>query len=68
MQVYTVNVIQPANTFTSIVGNQASNTDLRRDVIALGALLQVEDSWSVQRALLLKAVSFPQRVAVARTR
>ena len=62
MQVYTVNVIQPANTFTSIVGNEASNTDtdLRSDVIALGALLQVEDSWSVQRALLLKAVSLPQ--------
>jgi signal transduction histidine kinase len=60
MQVYTVNVIQPANTFTSIVGNEASNTDLRLDVIALGALLQVEDSWSVQRALLLKAVSLPQ--------
>ena len=61
MQVYTVNVIQPANTFTSIVGNEASNTDtdLRSDVIALGALLQVEDSWSVQRALLLKAVSLP---------
>jgi hypothetical protein len=60
MQVYTVNVIQPANTFTSIVGNEASNTDLRRDVIALGALLQVEDAKSVQRALLLRAVSFPQ--------
>ena len=60
MQVYTVNIIQPANTFTSVVGNQASNTDLRRDVIALGALLQVEDAKSVQRALMLKAVSFPQ--------
>ncbi len=60
MQVYTVNVIQPANTFTSIVGNEASSTDLRRDVIALGALLQVEDAKSVQRALLLRAVSWPQ--------
>ena len=60
MQVYTVNIIQPANTFTSVVGNEASNTDLRRDVIALGSLLQVEDSKSVQRALLLRAVSFPQ--------
>jgi hypothetical protein len=60
MQVYTVNVIQPANTFTSIVGNEASSTDLRRDVISLGALLQVEDAKSVQRALLLRAVSFPQ--------
>jgi hypothetical protein len=60
MQVYTVNVIQPAITFTSIVGNEASNTDLRRDVTALGALLQVEDAKSVQRALLLRAVSFPQ--------
>jgi len=60
MQVYTVNVIQPANTFTSIVGNEASSTELRRDVTALGALLQVEDAKSVQRALLLRAVSFPQ--------
>ncbi len=60
MQVYTVNIIQPANTFTSVVGNEASDTDLRRDVIALGALLQVEDSKSVQRAILLRAVSFPQ--------
>ena len=60
MQVYTVNIIQPANTFTSVVGNEASSTDLRRDVIALGALLQVEDSESVQRAILLRAVSFPQ--------
>ena len=60
MQVYTVNVIQPANTFTSVVGNEASSTDLRRDVIALGSLLQLEDSKSVQRAILLRAVSFPQ--------
>ena len=60
MQVYSVNIIQPANAFTSVVGNEASNTDLRRDVIALGALLQVEDSRSVQRAILLRAVSLPQ--------
>ena len=60
MQVYTVNVIEPATTFTSVVGNEASSTDLRRDVIALGALLQVEDAKSVQRALMLRAVSFPQ--------
>ncbi|MDQ2811326.1 MAG: nitrate- and nitrite sensing domain-containing protein [Actinomycetota bacterium] len=60
MQVYTVNVIQPATTFTSVVGNEASSTDLRRDVIALGALLQVQDSKSAQRAILLKAVSLPQ--------
>jgi signal transduction histidine kinase len=60
MQVYTVNIIQPANTFTSAVGNEAINTDLRRDVIALGELLQVQDSRSVQRALMLRAVSFPQ--------
>jgi signal transduction histidine kinase len=59
MQVYTVNVIQPAVTFTSIVGNEASGTDLRGDVVALGALLQVQDSVSVQRALMLKAVSLP---------
>ena len=56
-QVYTVNIIQPANTLTSVVGNEASGTDLRRDVIALGTLLQVQDSISVQRAILLRAVS-----------
>ena len=60
MQVYTANIIQPAKTFTSVVGNESSNTDLRRDTIALGALQQVEDSKSVQRAILLRAVSFPQ--------
>ena len=60
IQVYSVNIIQPANAFTSVVGNEASNTDLRRDAIALGALLQVEDSRSVQRAILLRAVSLPQ--------
>src|SRR5260370_23631426 len=60
MQVYTVNMIQPANAFTGVVGNEASNADLRRDVIALGTLLQVQDSQSVQRAILLRAVSFPQ--------
>jgi signal transduction histidine kinase len=60
MQVYTVNIIQPANTFASVVGNEASNTDLRRDVISLGALLQVEDSKSVQRAIMVRAVSLPQ--------
>ena len=60
MQVYTVNVIQPANKFTSVIGNETTNIDFRRDVTALGALLQVEDSKSVQRALLLRAVSLPQ--------
>jgi signal transduction histidine kinase len=60
MRVYTVNVIQPANTFTGIVGNEASNTDLRRDAISLAALLQVQDAKSVQRAIMLRAVSFPQ--------
>jgi signal transduction histidine kinase len=60
MQVYTVNVIQPANTFTSIVGNEAGNTNLRHNVISLGSLLQAQDAKSVQRALMLRAVSFPQ--------
>ncbi len=60
MQVYTVNVIQPANAFTGVVGSEASNTDLRSDATALGALLQAEDSTSVERALLLRALSLPQ--------
>jgi serine/threonine protein kinase len=60
IQVYTVNIIQPANTFTSVVGNETTNTNFRRDVTALGQLLQVEDSRSVQRAILLRAVSLPQ--------
>jgi signal transduction histidine kinase len=60
MQVYTVNIIQPANAFTSVVGNESSNADLRRDVIALGPLLQVEDAKSVERAILVQAVSAPK--------
>jgi hypothetical protein len=60
MHVYTVNIIQPAITFTGVVGNEASNTELRRDVISLGALLQVQDVASVQRAIMVRAVSFPQ--------
>jgi signal transduction histidine kinase len=60
MRVYTVNIIQPANTFTSVVGNEATSTDLRSNVIALGTLLQVQDSKSVQRAIMVRAVSFPQ--------
>jgi signal transduction histidine kinase len=60
MQVYTANIIQPANAFTGVVGNEASSTDLRRDIIALSALQQVEDSKSVQRAIMLRAVSLPQ--------
>src|SRR3954454_8310350 len=60
MQVYTVNVIQPANAFTGVVGSEASNTDLRSDATALGALLQAEDSKSVERALMLRALSLPQ--------
>jgi len=60
MRVYTVNVIQPANAFTGIVGNEASNTDLRRDAISLATLLHVQDSKSVQRAIMLRAVSFHQ--------
>jgi len=63
MQVYTVNIIQPAVTFASVVGNEAISTDLRRDVIALGALLQVQDSTSVQRAIMLRAVSFPPQLS-----
>jgi nitrogen fixation/metabolism regulation signal transduction histidine kinase len=58
MRVYTVNIIQPAIVFASVVGNETINADLRRDVVALGALLGVQDSKSVQRAILLRAVSF----------
>ena len=60
MHVYTVNIIQPAITFASVVGNEASNTELRRDVNSLGALLQAEDATSVERAIMVRAVSFPQ--------
>src|SRR6185437_11382733 len=60
MRVYTVNIIQPANTFTGIVGNEASSTDLRRGATSLATLLQVQDAKSVQRAIMLRAVSFPQ--------
>jgi signal transduction histidine kinase len=60
MRVYTVNIIQPAVAFSGVVGNETVNADLRRDVTALGILLGVQDAKSVQRAILLRAVSFPQ--------
>jgi len=58
MQVYTVNVIQPAIAFVGVAGNENSGSaDLRGGVIALGSLLQAEDAVSAQRAIILTAVS-----------
>ena len=59
IQVYTQNVIEPANTFSASVGAGAGDADLEGNVTTLGALLQVEDEMSVQRAILFAALTSP---------
>ena len=61
IQVYTQNVIEPANTFSASVGAGADDADLEGNVTTLGALLQVEDEMSVQRAILFAALASPQQ-------
>jgi signal transduction histidine kinase len=61
IQVYTQNVIEPANTFSASVGTGADDAALEGNVTTLGALLQVEDEMSVQRAILFAALTSPQQ-------
>ncbi|MGH3226462.1 MAG: sensor histidine kinase, partial [Streptosporangiaceae bacterium] len=61
IQVYTQNVIEPANTFSASVGTGANDAALEGNVTTLGALLQVEDEMSVQRAILFAALTSPQQ-------
>ena len=59
IQTYTSNVLQEANTFSASVGNGADDASLQGNVIALGALLRMENELSVQRAILFAALSSP---------
>ena len=52
IRVYTENVIAAANRFSASVGDATSDARLQGSAAALGALLQVENEMSVQRAIL----------------
>jgi signal transduction histidine kinase len=57
IQVYTGNILDPANTFSSAVGNGANDADLEGNVTTLGALLRAENDLSEQRGILYAALS-----------
>ncbi len=59
IQVYTDNIIDPANTFSASVGAGANDASLEGNVITLGALLRTENDMSQQRAILYAALSSP---------
>ena len=59
IQVYTENIIDPANTFSASVGAGANDASLEGNVITLGALLRTENDMSQQRAILFAALSSP---------
>src|ERR1019366_2506531 len=50
IQVYTNNIITPANTFSGAAGAGANDAELQGNVTTLGALLRLENEMSVQRA------------------
>jgi signal transduction histidine kinase len=57
VQVFAGQAIQAADTFSASVGNGTSDADLNGNATALGALLRVENQLSVQRGVLLVALS-----------
>jgi hypothetical protein len=57
ISVYTYNVIGPANTFSTAVGDGANDAHWQATVTTLAALLRVENEQSVQRAILYAALS-----------
>ena len=57
IQVYTGNLIGPANTFSAAVGGGTNDARLQATVTTLAALLGVENDLSVQRAILYAALS-----------
>jgi signal transduction histidine kinase len=59
VQVYTENILDPANTFSAAVGNGANDADLEGNVTTLGALLRTENDMSEQRGILFSALSSP---------
>jgi signal transduction histidine kinase len=62
IQVYTNNIITPANTFSGAAGTGANDAELQGNVTTLGALLRLENEMSVQRAVLFAALSSPTQV------
>ncbi len=60
VQVYSGNLIAPANTFSAAIGSGANDADLQGNVTTLGALLRNENQVAVQRAILYAALSSPQ--------
>jgi signal transduction histidine kinase/outer membrane murein-binding lipoprotein Lpp len=59
IEVYTQNIIDPANTFSASVGAGANDASLEGNVITLGALMRTENDMSQQRAILFAALSSP---------
>jgi signal transduction histidine kinase len=59
VQVYTENILDPANTFSAAIGDGANDADLEGSVTTLGALLRTENDMSEQRGLLFAALSSP---------
>jgi hypothetical protein len=57
LQVYTANLIGPANTFSAAVGGGMNDARLQGTVTTLAALLAEENELSVQRAVLYAALS-----------
>ena len=66
IQVYTGNILDPANTFSSAVGTGANDAQLEGSVTTLGALLRTENDMSEQRGHLVRGAQFPGGDADAR--
>ena len=60
VRVYSGNLIEPANTFTGVIGTGANDAELQGNVTTLGALLRNENQVAVQRAILYAALVSPQ--------
>jgi hypothetical protein len=59
IQLYTANVIGPANTFSAVLGGGTGDARLQVTVTTLGSLLRTENEMSVQRGILYAALSSP---------
>jgi signal transduction histidine kinase len=60
VRVYSGNLIEPANTFSGVIGTGANDAELQGNVTTLGALLRNENQVAVQRAILYAALVSPQ--------
>jgi signal transduction histidine kinase len=59
VQVYTENIINPANIFSAAAGTGANDAVLQGNITTLGSLLRTENEMSVQRGILFAALSSP---------